>query len=157
MVENTFLHMVFTWLKLPLQKTFLEIFCCQIVTFDVSQAGYSKNNKTWVFQGLMKKTFAFTVENTFSRYADTCLRFILQNIFVKSLRFQVVIFDLPQTDITKNKKIRIFLSLKKKNLADTVENIFLLNPNLGGLFRCSFWGGVGKGKITPPPFPSKFR
>ena len=94
----------------------------------------------------MKKTFAFTVENTFSRYADTCLRFILQNIFVKSLRFQVVIFDLPQTDITKNKKIRIFLSLKKKNLADTVENIFCLTLIwVGFLGACFEVGRGGKG------------
>ena len=48
-VENAFLHMVDTYLKLSLQKRFLEIFRCQIVTFDISQVGYSKNNKSWVF------------------------------------------------------------------------------------------------------------
>ena len=41
--------MVGTYLKLPLQKAFLEIFCSQIVTFGISRAGYSKNNKTQVF------------------------------------------------------------------------------------------------------------
>ena len=61
-----------------------------------------------------EKIFAFAVENTFSRYAGTCLKFILQNIILHSLRFQVVIFDLPQTGITKNEKIRIFSDLKKK-------------------------------------------
>ena len=38
------------------KRTFLEIFCCHIVTFDVSQAGYSNNRKPWVFLGLMKKS-----------------------------------------------------------------------------------------------------
>ena len=41
--------MVGTYLKLPLQKAFLEIFCIQIVTFGISRAGYSNNNKTQVF------------------------------------------------------------------------------------------------------------
>ena len=62
----------------------------------------------------MKKILALAVEKTFSRYADTGLNFILQNIFLNSLRFQVVIFDLPQIGITKNEKIKIFSDLKKK-------------------------------------------
>ena len=62
----------------------------------------------------MKKILALAVEKTFSRYAGTGLNFILQNIFLNSLRFQVVIFDLPQIGITKNEKIKIFSDLKKK-------------------------------------------
>ena len=61
--------MVDTYLKLPLQKAFLEIFCNQIVTFGISRAGYSKSNKSQVFQNLTKNTFAYAVENTFSTYA----------------------------------------------------------------------------------------
>ena len=62
----------------------------------------------------MKKIFAFAVENTFSRYAGTCLKLIFKNIFLNSLHFQVVIFDLPQTEITKIEKVRVFSDLKKK-------------------------------------------
>ena len=62
----------------------------------------------------MKKILALAVEKTFSRYAGTGLNFILQNIFLNSLRFQVVIFDLPQIGITKNEKIKIFSDPKKK-------------------------------------------
>ena len=62
----------------------------------------------------MKKIFAFPVENTFTRYAGTCLKSILQNIFLKNLHFQVVIFDLSQTDTTKNEKI--FSDAVKKNM-----------------------------------------
>ena len=62
----------------------------------------------------MKKILALAVEKTFSRYAGTGLNFILQNIFLNSLRFQVVIFDLPQIGITKKEKIKIFSDLKKK-------------------------------------------
>ena len=54
------------------------------------------------------KIFAFAAENSFSRYASTCLKVSLQNVFSKSLRFQVLIYDLPQTDIIKTEKIRIF-------------------------------------------------
>ena len=50
----------------------------------------------------------------------------LTSYFLKSLLFQIKIFDLPQTDITTNEKIRIFSGLKKKNLADGVENMSLL-------------------------------
>lgn len=42
--------------------------------------------------------------------------FILQNMFLKIVRFQAVIFDLPQTE-----KIRVFLGLKKENFANVVE------------------------------------
>ena len=70
----------------------------------------------------MKKIFAFAVENTFSMYAGTCLKFILQNIFLNSLRFQVVIFDLLEADITKNEKIKIFSDLKEKNFSDAVKD-----------------------------------
>ena len=62
----------------------------------------------------MKKIFAFAVEKAFSRYAGTCLNFVLQGVFLNGLRFQVMIFNLPQIDITKNEKIRIFSDLKRK-------------------------------------------
>lgn len=42
--------------------------------------------------------------------------FILQNMFLKIVRFQAVIFGLPQTE-----KIRVFLGLKKENFANVVE------------------------------------
>lgn len=42
--------------------------------------------------------------------------FILQNMFLKIVRFQAVIFDLAQTE-----KIRVFLGLKKENFANVVE------------------------------------
>ena len=38
----------------------------------------------------------------------------LHNSFLKRLHFQILIFDLSQTDITKNGKSRIFSGLKKK-------------------------------------------
>ena len=85
----------------------------------------------------MKKIFAFVVENIFSRYAGTCLKFILQNIFLKSLRFEAVIFDLPQTDITQNEKIRIFSGLKRKNFVDGVENMFLYKIYIVHLIICT--------------------
>ena len=48
-IENIFLHMVGTYLKLPFQKAFLEIFGIHIVAFGISRAGYSENNKSQVF------------------------------------------------------------------------------------------------------------
>ena len=69
----------------------------------------------------MKKIFVFTVEIIFSRYAGTCLKFILQNIFLKSLRFQFVTFDLPKTDVTKDENI--FRS-KEINFSEEVKNVF---------------------------------
>ena len=84
-VVNTFLHMIDTYLKPPFQKLLLEIFCCQIVTLDLSQTSYSKSDKTQVF--------AYGVENIFSRYASTCLKFILQNMFLKRFGFQAAISD----------------------------------------------------------------
>ena len=38
----------------------------------------------------------------------------LHNSFLKRLHFQILIFDLSQTDITKNGKSRIFSGLRKK-------------------------------------------
>ena len=49
--------MIDTYLKPPFQKLLLEIFCCQIVTLDLSQTSYSKSDKTQVF--------AYGVENIF--------------------------------------------------------------------------------------------
>ena len=62
---------------------------------------------------------------------------VLTSYFLKSLLFQIKIFDLPQTDITTNEKIRIFSGLKKKNLADGVENTSLLEIYILHLIICA--------------------
>ena len=50
--------------------------------------------------------------------------------------------------------MQLILKVEKPSAQTYSEKIF--NPNLGGLFRGSFWGGGG-GKITPLPPPSKTR
>ena len=62
---------------------------------------------------------------------------VLTSYFLKSLLFQIKIFDLPQTDIITNENIRIFSGLKKKNLADGVENMSLLEIYILHLIICA--------------------
>ena len=45
-----------TYLKLLIQKRFLEIFHSETVIFDLSQTSISKNERIGVFQDLRKKT-----------------------------------------------------------------------------------------------------
>ena len=94
---------------------FLKIFYCHTVTFDPSQNGCRRNNKIQAFTGLTKN-IPYAVENTFLRYAGTCLKFILRNIFLKIFRSQTVIFDLSQTEIRKNENVFVFQGLKKEKL-----------------------------------------
>ena len=99
----------------PPLEFFLQIFCCHTVTFDPSQTGYRKNNKIQAFKGLTKN-IPYAVKNTFLRYTSTCLKFILQNIFLKIFCSQTVIFDLSQTNIKKDDNVFVFQGLKKEKL-----------------------------------------
>ena len=77
--------------KIIIYEGLLKFYCKNIfgkvlllyMTFDPFQTGYIKNDKTGVISGLRKENLCFCSWKWFLRLADTWLKFLLQNIFLK--------------------------------------------------------------------------
>lgn len=82
----------------------------------------AKTMKFEYFVVKWKKVFVDVVENTFLSKTDTCINLLLPNIFLKILSSQKETFDLLQTSISTNEKIRV--KNPRKNFNDVVEIFF---------------------------------
>ena len=104
---------------------FIEIFCSQIVIFDLSQTSFNRNGKILASWGLPKKPTAL-------RWAGTCLKVLLHNIFSKN--FVLKLYPLVCLKLALAKEhVRIFWSLAKESLSIWSSKYFFYGRQLRSL------------------------
>ena len=81
------------------------------------------------FDAKQKKTLAYTVKNNFLWWPSACLKFLMQNIYLKMFCSQTVIFDLSQPSITKKVK-------QRKTLLMQVKTFFYIANKCIWNFQC---------------------